>query len=81
MSIFGVFLSIFSHIRTEYEDLLRKSPYSVQVRGNRDQQTFFCLTAITMNLRKTYSEKHQPFQMYSLQRDELIGPEILKSFL
>ena len=44
--------------------LLCKSLYLVQMRGNRDQKIFFCLTAITMNLRKKCSEKQQPFQMY-----------------
>ena len=29
--------SIFSRIRTEYEEILRSSPYSVQMRENMDQ--------------------------------------------
>ena len=29
--------SVFSCIRTEYEDLLRKSPYSVRIQENTDQ--------------------------------------------
>ena len=29
--------SIFSRIRTEYEETLRSSPYSVQMRENMDQ--------------------------------------------
>ena len=33
------FRSLFSLIRTEYEDLLRKSPYSVQMRENRDHKS------------------------------------------
>ena len=32
------FWSIFSRIRTEYGDLLRQSPYSVQIRENPDQR-------------------------------------------
>ena len=41
LSVFGVFWSVFSHIRTEYgEDLLRKSPYSVWIQENVDQKNF-----------------------------------------
>ena len=36
--VFGVFWSVFSHIRTEYGDLLRKSPYSVWIQENVDQK-------------------------------------------
>ena len=36
--VFGVFRSVFSHIRTEYGDLLRKSPYSVWIQENVDQK-------------------------------------------
>ena len=36
--LFGVFWSVFSHIRTEYGDLLRKSPYSVWIQENVDQK-------------------------------------------
>ena len=32
------FWSVFSHIWTEYGDLLRKSPYSVRIWGNTDQK-------------------------------------------
>ena len=32
------FWSIFSRVRTEYGDLLRQSPYSVQIRENPDQR-------------------------------------------
>ena len=32
------FWPLFSHILTEYEDLLRKSPYSVQIPENPDQK-------------------------------------------
>ena len=31
--------SVFSRIRTEYEDLLRKSPYSVRMREKIDRET------------------------------------------
>ena len=31
--------SIFSRIRTEYEDILRISPYSIRMRENTDQKT------------------------------------------
>ena len=32
-----LFWSIFSRIRTEYEEILRSSPYSVRMRENMDQ--------------------------------------------
>ena len=32
-----LFWSVFSHIQTEYEEILRISPYSVQMRENTDQ--------------------------------------------
>ena len=35
-----LFSSIFFRIRTEYEDLLCKSPYSVRMRENTDQKNF-----------------------------------------
>ena len=38
VSVFGIFRFVFSRIRTEYGDLLCKSPYSVQMRENRDQK-------------------------------------------
>ena len=38
VSVFRVFWSAFSRIRTEYGDLLCKSPYSVQMWENRDQK-------------------------------------------
>ena len=39
MSKYGDFLwSIFSHIRTEYGDLLVKFPFSLRMRKNRDQK-------------------------------------------
>ena len=38
LSILGAFLVCISRIRTEYGDLLHKSPYSVQMRENTDQR-------------------------------------------
>ena len=35
-----LFWSIFSRIRTEYEEILRLSPYSVRMRENMDQNNF-----------------------------------------
>ena len=34
------FWSVFSCIRTEYRDLLSKSPYSVRIQENTDQKKF-----------------------------------------
>ena len=36
--IWSSFWSVFSCIRTEYGDLLRKSPYSVRIQENADQK-------------------------------------------
>ena len=38
VQIRSCFVSLFSYIRTEYEDLLRKSPYSVRIQDNTDQK-------------------------------------------
>ena len=38
VQIRSFFWSVFSCIRTEYGDLLRKSPYSVQIQENTDQK-------------------------------------------
>ena len=38
VQIRSFFWSVFSRIWTEYEDLLRKSPYSVQIRQNSKQK-------------------------------------------
>ena len=38
MSVFGVFLSLFSRIRSEYRNLHGKSPYLVEMRENEDQK-------------------------------------------
>ena len=35
--VFGVFWSVFSHIWTEYREILHIYPYSVQMRKNTDQ--------------------------------------------
>ena len=48
------FWSVFSHIRNEYGDLLRKSLYSVQMRENTDQKnpdtaTFHAVIVILVN--------------------------------
>ena len=37
VSVFGVFWSVSSRIRTEYGEILRISPYSVRMRENTDQ--------------------------------------------
>ena len=44
---YGVFLGPYSHIQTEYVDLLRESPYSVRLRGNTDQKNFRIWTLFT----------------------------------
>ena len=38
MSVFGAFLACISRIRTEYREILRISPYLVQMRENTDQK-------------------------------------------
>ena len=73
------FRSVFSHIWTEYGDLLRKSPYSVQIRENTDQKklgiwTFFAQWQV-QNLIRTidsfYKERLQisnSYQTYSIKK-------------
>ena len=39
MSVFAVFWSVFSRIRTEYGEKRSISPFSVQMRENTDQKT------------------------------------------
>ena len=41
VQIRSFFWSVFSCIRTEYGDLLRKSPYSVRIQENTDQKTLY----------------------------------------
>ena len=47
VQIRNFFWSVFSCIQTEYEDLLRKSPYSVRIQGNIDQKKLRILTLFT----------------------------------
>ena len=47
VQIRSFFWSVFSRIWTEYGDLLRKSPHSVQMRENTDQKKLFILTIFT----------------------------------
>ena len=47
IQIRSIFWSTFSRIRSEYEELLRISPYSVQMRENTDQKTLRIWTHFT----------------------------------
>ena len=47
LQILSFFCSVFSQIRTEYGDLLRKSLYSVQGRENTDQKILRISTLFT----------------------------------
>ena len=49
-----IFWFVFSSIWTEYGDLLRKSPYSVQIRENTDQKKFCISTLFTEYRRSTF---------------------------
>ena len=46
-NIIFTFVAYFSRIRTEYGDLLRKSPYSVRMRENVDQKKLRIRTLFT----------------------------------
>ena len=56
----GVFFwSVYSRIRTEYKDLFRKSPYSVRIWENMDQENsvfghFSHSAKVWVSLKKTY---------------------------
>ena len=47
VQIWSFFWSIFSHIRTEYGEILRISPYSFQMRENTDQKKVSIWTIFT----------------------------------
>ena len=47
VQIQSFFWSVFSCIRTEYGDLLRKSPYSVRIQENTDQKKLRIWTLFT----------------------------------
>ena len=44
------FRSVFSRIWTEYEDLLSKSPYSVRIRENANQEKLHIWALFTLRL-------------------------------
>ena len=48
VQIRSYFWSVFSCIRTEYEDLLRKSPYSVRIKEKKDQKYLRIWTLFTL---------------------------------
>ena len=47
VQIRSFFWSVFSCIRTKYGDLMFKSPYSIQIRGNTDQKKLRIWTLFT----------------------------------
>ena len=51
VQIWSSFWSVFSCIRTEYGDLLRKSPYSVPIQENADQKKLRIWTLSTQRDR------------------------------
>ena len=58
-----LFWSVFSHIRTKYGEILRISPYSVQMRGNTDQNNseyahFLRSDFVPLNLQGTNISKY-----------------------
>ena len=50
VQIRSFFCSVLSCIRTEYEDVLRKSPYSVQIQENTDQNIPYLHTFQAVNI-------------------------------
>ena len=50
VQIRSLFWSVFPCIRTEYEDLRSKSPYSVQMRENTDQKKLRIWTLFTQRM-------------------------------
>ena len=60
------FWSVFSSIRTEYGDLLRKSQYSVQMQENTDQKELHIWTLFTLCLL------HDSISMFNVCRTCLV---------
>ena len=48
-----IFLPLFSRIQTEYRDLLRKSPYSVRIRENKDHKKLRIWTLFPQCVKKS----------------------------
>ena len=59
----GFFWSVFSRIWTEYEDLLHKSPYSVQMRENTDQKKLRTWAIFT---QRDVMAKRNPLFLFSV---------------
>ena len=66
VSKYGDFWSVFSRIRTEYRDLLRKSPYSVLILKNTDQKKLRIWTLCTVWLKCNVPNllKHFPISIH-----------------
>ena len=57
-----IFGSVFSHIRTEYGEIFRTSPYSVRMRENTDQKNSE-YRHFSRSGSKVYLEPSQTFMM------------------
>ena len=71
------FWSVFSCIRTEYGDLLSKSPYSVRMQENTDQKKLHIWTLFTQCYKNTKQTKKFTVTKYFM----LEVPGIIISFL
>ena len=87
MQVRSFFWCVFSRIWTEYEDLLPKSPYSVQVRENIDQKKNFvasyfsgsaicnkiitCVLLLTLKINRSYLHFHTTYGNHTWQTGEL----------
>ena len=67
-SVFEVFLSVFSHIRTEYGEIRNISPYLVQMRENKDQKNseYVHFHAVMLRWGRIFELKFWPMIKLSL---------------
>ena len=74
------FWSVFSSIRTEYGDLLRKCPYSVRIQENTDQKNVRFWTLFTQCLQPfNFREILRILSRQYCREDEFIFVMIIKS--
>ena len=81
VQIRSFFWSVFSRIRTEYRDLLRKSPYSVRLRENTDQKKLRIWTLFTQCWPYKWAKPFQASPAFYLETSHLIYSANHDSFL
>ena len=76
------FWSLFSHIRTEYGELLSISPYSVRMRENTDQKNFCIWTLFTQCSTVHILEPYKMSMLHTIFRlEDIFWSFLVKLFL